>query len=146
MTEIENELNAVDKNQIYEYLAQSQMSPTPEEKHNIHSFLNNVATATDTTKTGFLTEDEVGTPRYSLRSLKEFAQIADKIMGNEYIKEFFLSEAENVTATSLSREGFLIKQATTQTKRIADVTKPKKPNKSWFKSKKDEDEENKPEQ
>jgi hypothetical protein len=45
-----------------------------------------------------------------------------------------------VTASSLSREGFLVKQATTTTKQLADITKkPKTQNKSWFK-KKDESE------
>ena len=37
-----------------------------------------------------------------------------------------------ITSTSLSREGFLVKQATTQTRQIADISKKRKVNKGWF--------------
>jgi len=110
--------------------------PTPEEKHNVHLFLNKIATSDDTTKTGYLSDEEIGEPKYPLRSAKEFALIAETIIGNDVIKNYFDSLAEITTATSLSKQGFLIKQATTTTKNIADVTKTlKKKNKGWFKKK-----------
>ena len=59
------------------------------------------------------------------------------IMNNKYFADYFKDEAEDTLATSLSREGFLVRQATTTTKQIADVTKRKKVNKGWF-SKKEE--------
>ena len=115
-----------------------QSFPMSEEKYNVHLFLHRVATADDTTKVGFLKEEEIGMPTNHIRGLKEFALISEKIIDNKFFKDYFLAESENVTATSLSREGFLVKQATTQTKRLADVTKTKKQNKGWF-SKKDDD-------
>ena len=44
--------------------------------------------------------------------------------------------AEATLATSLSKQGFLVRQATTQTKQVADVTKRRTVNKGWFGSKK----------
>ncbi len=60
------------------------------------------------------------------------AIIAEKIMENDYFKDYFEKEAENTLATSLSRMGFLIKHAVIQTKQVADITKRKKTNKGWF--------------
>ncbi len=118
-------------------------APTQEDKHNIHTFLNNVAVSEDTTKTANLRDDkdlnELGIPIYTVRGAKEMALISDKIMDNEYFKEYFEKESENTLATSLSREGFLIKQATTQTKQVADITRRRKINKGMFGAKKIEE-------
>ena len=111
-------------------------APVQEEKHNIHEFLNRVVEAEDTTKIGNLEVekdiDELGIPTYTVRGAKDMALIAGEIMDNDYFKEYFKKEAENTLATSLSRKGFLIKQATTITKQVADVTKRRKINKGWF--------------
>jgi len=111
-------------------------APTQEDRHNIHVFLNNVAVSEDTTKTGNLRDDkelnELGIPVYTVRGAKDMALISEKVMDNDYFQGYFEKEAENTLATSLSREGFLIKQATTQTKQVADVTRRKKINKGWF--------------
>ena len=111
-------------------------APIKDEKHNIHEFLNRVVEAEDTTKIGNLEVekdiDELGIPVYSVRGAKDMALIADKIMDNDYYKEYFEKEAENTLATSLSRKGFLIRQATTVTKQVADITKRRKVNKGWF--------------
>jgi len=111
-------------------------APTQEEKQNVHAFLNNVVVADDTTKIANLRDDpelnELGMPTYTVRGSKEMAIISDKIMGNDYFKEYFEKEAEITLATSLSRSGFLVRQATVQTKQVADITKRKKINKGWF--------------
>jgi len=118
-------------------------APTPDDKHNVHTFLFNVATAQDTTKIGNLKDDkqesELGSPEHTVRGCKDMALISNKIMGNEFFKEYFELEAENTLATSLSREGFLVRQATVQTKQVADITKRRKVNKGWFGSKKIEE-------
>ncbi|HDK42720.1 MAG TPA: hypothetical protein ENG87_05030 [Candidatus Pacearchaeota archaeon] len=117
--------------------------PTQEDKQNVHIFLHNVAVAKDTTKTANLRDDnelnELGVPAYTVRGAKDMALISEKIMDNDYFKEYFEKEAENTLSTSLSREGFLIKQATTTTKQVADITKRKKINKGWFGTKKVEE-------
>jgi len=140
MTE-EKELSVEEKEAVFDYLSKNQSFPTPEEKYNVHLFLHRVATADDTTKVGNLKEEELGTPRHPLRASKEFALISEKIIGNDFFKEYFEKESEILTSTSLSKEGFLIKQATTQTKQVADVTKKRKLNAGWFKKKEENENE-----
>jgi len=111
-------------------------APTQEEKQNVHAFLHDVVLAKDTTKIGNLMIDrdidELGIPTYSVRGAKEMSLISDMIMDNDYFKKYFEKEAENTLGTSLSRGGFLVRQATVQTKQVADVTKRRKVNKGWF--------------
>ncbi len=118
-------------------------TPSLEDKQSVHAFLNNVATADKTTKVGNLRDDkemnELGSPAHNVRGSLEMARISDKIMDNEFFKEYFEAEAEETLATSLSREGFLVRQATTSTKNVADVTKRRKINKGWFGSKSTEE-------
>lgn len=109
--------------------------PTPEEKQNVHTFLTKVVTEKNTTKIGNLSIEELGMPKQTVRGYKEMALISDKIMQNTFFKEYFEQEAENVLATSLSKEGFLVRQATLTRKELADVTKPRTVNKGWFKKK-----------
>lgn len=111
-------------------------APTQEDKQNVHTFLNNVVLSEDTTKIANLKDseelNELGIPQYTVRGAKDMALISDKIMDNDYFKEYFEKEAENTLATSLSRAGFLVRQATIQTKQVADITKRRKINKGWF--------------
>ncbi len=113
-----------------------------EERQNVHTFLFNVASAKDTTKIGNLRVegeiDELGVPRNSLRGIKELELISERIMSNKFFKNYFKKRAENILATSLSREGFLVRQGTTQTKQVADVTRRRKVNKGWFGKKTEE--------
>jgi len=113
-----------------------------EEKSNVHTFLLNVVQAEDVDKiikVGNLRDDkemnELGHPTWTARGDLRMALIADKIMDNVYFTEYFEQDVVNTLATSLSREGFLIRQATVQTKQVADVTKRKKINKGMFGSK-----------
>lgn len=110
-------------------------APLPEEKHNVHVFLNKVATADDTTKVGFLKDEEIGNSMFPVRMFKGLAVHAKSLMDNPELAQYFDQESEVITAPSLSREGFLVKQATVTRRQIEDVTKPKKENKSWFKKK-----------
>ena len=111
-------------------------APTQEDKQSIHTFLFNVVTAPKTTKVGNLKDDkdynELGNPNYNVRGAFEMARISERIMGNDYFKDFFEADAEVTLGTSLSREGFLVRQATTQTKQVADITRRRKINKGWF--------------
>jgi len=114
-------------------------APTQEDKVNVHTFLRDIVVTPDTTRVGNLRcdkeLDELGSPVYTVRGTREMARISRLIMNNEYFASYFENEGLDTTGTSLSREGFLIKQATVQTKQIADVTKRKKINKGWFKTK-----------
>jgi len=116
--------------------------PTQDEKQNVHTFLHSVVVADDTKKIGNLKDDkdfsELGLPTHTVRGSLEMARISDKIMDNTFFRTWFKEEAEDTLATSLSRGGFLIRQATVQTKNVADVTRRSKINKGWFTKKKEE--------
>jgi len=114
-------------------------APTQEDKQNVHTFLINVVQAENISKiskVGNIRDDkeinELGIPRWNVRGALEMARISDKLMDNSFFKEYFESQAVNTLNTSLSREGFLIKQATTITKHVADTTKRRKINKGMF--------------
>lgn len=114
-------------------------APTPDEKHNVHTFLTKAVQELDTIKVaklGNLRDDkemnELGMPTWNVRGSFEMGRISDKIMGNTFFKDFFDLSATETLATSLSREGFMIRQASTTTKQVADVTKRRKVNKGMF--------------
>jgi len=137
MTEENNQQEMSDEEALMKIAqAMKDNAQTPEEKQSVFTFLFNVATAKDTTKSANLRDDkdisELGGPSYTVRGAKEMSAIATHIMGNKYFDDYFKLEAENTLATSLSREGFLIRQGTTQTKQVADITKRRKVNKGWF--------------
>jgi len=127
------EITPEEKEALKEYFGFG--APIPEEKHNVHSFLNRVATSTDTTKTGNLSIEELGLPRINLRTYKDMALISKYIIGNDYLSEYYAAKGENITSTSLSKDAKLINLAVIQKRQIEDVTKPAKENKGWFKSK-----------
>jgi len=121
-------------------------APSQEDKQNVHTFLINVVKENqieNVSKIGNLRDDkdlnELGVPSWNVRGALEMARISEKLMGNTFFKEYFQTSASETLATSLSREGFLIKQATTTTKQVADATKRRKINKGMFGSKKIEE-------
>lgn len=108
-----------------------------DEKMSLFAFLNKVIQQDDTTKLGYLKEEEIGLPKYPIRTFKRLALISDKVIENQMFKEFFEQQSEIITSTSLSRDAKLLNMAIIQRKQLEDVTKPKKENKSWFKKKDD---------
>ena len=131
----EEQTNPQTEEELYKYLAQGSVSQE-DIKHNAHTFLAGVAEGEDTTRVGNLNEVELGMARHPVRALKDFALIAEDIINNKFVSDHFKKEAEIITSTSLSKEGFLTKLAVTQTRQIADITKkPKAENKGWFKRK-----------
>lgn len=131
---MDEELTEKEKEQVREALGFG--ASISEEKHNTHSFLNKVATSEDTTKVGNLTEDELGLPSKTLRTYHEMALIAEKIMGNTTLKDYYTAKGEIITATSLSKNAKLINLAVIQKRIVEDETKQIKENKGWFKKKK----------
>lgn len=132
---MENELS--DEEAIRQLaLAMKDNAPQLEDKHTVHTFLHNIAISKDTKKVGNLRDDEkmneLGSPTHNVRGSFDMARISKEIMGNDYFAGWFKSEAESTLATSLSREGFLVRMGTTTTKQIADITKRRKINKGWF--------------
>jgi hypothetical protein len=110
-----------------------------QEKANIHSFFTKVIENPDTTKTGNVDEDELGKPQISVRGLKELELFSRDVYMDDSWGDYFEKMAEIQTATSLSKEGFLMKLSVTSKKELADITpKVKKKNKGWFKKSSEE--------
>ena len=130
----EQSLNPAEMEQLASALGYG--AAVPEGKQNVHTFLHNVATADDTTKLGFLKEEEIGLPKHPVRTYKTMGLIANSVMKNEELAQYFLAKSEILTSSSLARDGFLTKLAVVQRRELADVTKPhRKPSSSWFKKK-----------
>jgi hypothetical protein len=107
-----------------------------QEKANIHSFFTKVIENLDTTKTGNVDEEELGKPQISVRGLKELELFSRDVYMDDTWGDYFEKMSEIQTATSLSKEGFLMKLSVTSKKEMADVTpKTKKKNSGWFKKK-----------
>lgn len=116
--------------------AMGKNTPTEEDKQSVPAFLFKVVSNEDNTKIGNLIiekdYDELGRPKHHVRGCLEMRRISKLIMRNDYFEEYFNQKAQETLASSLSRNGFLIRQATTQTKQVADITKRRKQNKGWF--------------
>jgi hypothetical protein len=111
-------------------------APAQEEKNNAHIFLNKVMISKDTTKTGNLSEIEIGITPYSLRTYKTLSLVSDKLVGDELWTEYYKQKAEILSATSLSKKGFLTGLAVVQRRQIEEISEePKKENSGWFKKK-----------
>lgn len=122
------------------YLKSMGVSPTGEDKFNVHRFLDNVAKASDTTKTGNLTEEELGMPKLPARTYKELALFCDDVANMDYFSDYFRKKAEILTSTSLSKDAKLITLAISQMRNITQRLKTKQQNKGWFSKKKPEEE------
>lgn len=112
------------------------MTPVPEEKYNVHTFLTNIATSKDTTKTGFLSDEEVGIAKLPQRTCKELALYCRDVANMEEYAQYFEKKSEILTSTSLSKEGFLTQLAVIMRKESTNLLKASgKENKGWFKKK-----------
>lgn len=107
-----------------------------EGKANLHSFFTNVVKAKNTTKTGNLTQDELGLPKLPFRTYKELALFSRDVGGDEGWASYFDQMAEIQTSSSLSKDATLLKLAGTIRKELADVSpgSSKKDNPGWFKT------------
>lgn len=96
------------------------------EEKGIDAFFLEIIQTTNSEKIGNLTEEELGMPRLSVRTLIELSDDCSLIPSMSTFSEKFKKQAENILATSLSKEGFLIKSRITQKKEFADQKKKKK--------------------
>ena len=108
-------------------------APQAEEKQNIFTFFKRVIFMKDTTRTGNLTNDELGIVTIPLRTNLELSLYAKK-MGLLGVASYFKEKAHITSDSSLSREGFLDKLAVTQKREMESKTRrsnlPQK--KGWF--------------
>ena len=99
---------------------------------NVHTFFRDIIASDSTTKTGNLASEELGMPRITLRGIKELELFSRDIFKQDLWAKYFEKLGEIQTATSLSKEGILIKLAVTSKKELADITPEKKKNRGMF--------------
>lgn len=119
--------------------AQDILRSFSESKATIHTFFTNVIKSPDTTKTGNLTQEELGMPKLPVRTYKELALFSKDVANQDAWADYFEKMSEIQTSTSLSKDALLLRLSVTQKKELADLT-PRKKNKGWFKKKSDEGE------
>ena len=108
-------------------------SPIPDQKHNVHNFLTKIINSTDTTKTGYLTGEEVGLAKFPLRSYKEMEINSLCLCEDIELEDYMKKQSEILTSTSLSKEAKLINLAVEQRKEWRDTSKRSvTKNKGWF--------------
>lgn len=113
--------------------------PKAEEKQNIFAFFRKVISMSDTTRTSNLNEDELGLAKIPVRTNLELSEYC-KVMGLKGLSTYFNQEAQIITNSSLSREGFLDRLAVTQKREMeTKLKRPKSVNKGWFKKKQPEE-------
>lgn len=130
MTEEHDELTAEEMEEVKRWVGAQ--SPTPDINYNIHKFFHDVAVSDDTTKTGYITDDELGTPKLPVRTYKELAIFCDKIWEQPEFKEYFEGMSEIITSTSLSKDAKFLELAIATRREVADVTKKPQKKKGWF--------------
>lgn len=134
----ESALTPEEERELSNFISGSQ-TPVVDEKHNVHAFLHKVATANDTTKLGYLSEDELGNPSHTLRTYKELAVFCKEIANLEFLADYYEKKSEVTTSTSLSKNAKLIELAVINRRQVEDVTKRKRTKKGFF-AKKEKDE------
>lgn len=112
-----------------------------EGKSNNFTFFTNVVESDDTTKTGNLSQEELGFPKLPVRTYKELELFCKEIANDQGWADYFKKMSEIQTSTSLSKEALLLRLVNTIKKELADVTPKRKSNRGWFKRKNKGDEE-----
>lgn len=108
---------------MIEETAKSYGNPIPDDKFNIFTLIKKVSIAKDTTKLGNLDKEELGSAFWTERGCKEMALISQSICNKQIWADYFDAEGEILTATSLSKEGFLLKLGIIQQRSIDNTTK-----------------------
>lgn len=127
--EDQKEDDALDNAEFQQEFQEGYPVPTPDEKHNQHSFLYKAAFETpDTIRTTFLTESELGRPSFSVRFLSDLYDLSkyylDPILidlgkdPNKYngIANYFWEKTQNITHSGMSNKGFAMNLNVTQRK------------------------------
>lgn len=122
----EEELSPEEMEELNKYLSNI---PQKDEKTGIFHFFNKILKLGDTSKGSYLNQDEL----HSVRTYQSAALYANE-MNLNLVADYLKKEGEVILATSLGKDGFLIKQVVTQKKELtAKSTSEKK--KKWLQKK-----------
>ena len=111
------------------------------EEKGIDNFFLEIIRTNNTIKVGNLEEDELGKPRIPIRTMLKLKEDCRLIPSMSSFTTDFENQVENVLASSLSKEGFLIKARITQKKELLDNKKKKRSIKTLFGRKEVEEDE-----
>ena len=120
----EEELTTAEMEELQKVLSNV---PQKQEKAGVFSFFLKVFKAKDTSKGAFINEDEL----HSVRTYQSAALYAEE-MGLTNVQKFLRAEGEIILGTSLSKEGFLIRQIVTQKREMTAKTVTEKKKKKWL--------------
>jgi len=102
------------------------------EEKGIDNFFLEIIRNDDSLKIGNLTDTELGLPRLPLRTLVELTDDCRIIPSMSAFADDFEKQAQTLIASSLSKEGFLIKARITQKKELVDKDKRKQRRRGLF--------------
>jgi len=122
----EEELNSDEIEELQRYLSSV---PQKEEKTGIFNFFNKILKIKDTSKGSYLGQDEL----YSVRIYQSSALYANE-MNLNIVGNYLKAEGEIILGSSLSKDGFLIKQIVTQKKELTTKAVSEK-KKKWLQKK-----------
>jgi hypothetical protein len=111
--------------------------PKPKEKAGIWTFFNKILKLKDSTKTGYLDEEELRVVRL-LQMTANYANTWELPVVNDYL----IKDNEIILASSDSKIGFLIQSAVTQRKQLETRNRSKSKSggvKGWFKKKEEQE-------
>ena len=109
------------------------------EEKGIDNFFLEIIRDKDSLKVGNLTDTELGTPKLPLRTLVDLTRDCSLVPSLSSMKDSFEKQTQSLIASSLSKEGFLIKARITQKKELVDKDKRKQRRKGLFGRKEEEE-------
>jgi hypothetical protein len=109
------------------------------EEKGIDNFFLEIIRNDDSLKIGNLDKDELGLPQLPVRTLIELSDDCKLIPSMSSFETDFKIQATNLIASSLSKDGFLIKARITQKKELLDSDKRKDKSKKGLFGKKEEE-------
>lgn len=122
--------------EITEKQAEAMLRNFAKSSHNHHTFLRDAVANKDTTRLGNLDMEELGNPSLELRGLKDLQTFCEEVYQDKGWSTLFKEMGQNITATSLSKDGFLMNLSVMNKQEMADTTtKERKKNKGWFRKK-----------
>lgn len=114
-------------------------SPSASQKDSLFRFFRTILSTKDTTRIGNVTGTEIGISDLSVRGWKRIALYARK-EGLDDVASYLDGQAEIMTATSMSKDGFWSKNFVTQIKKEQKVKESTQERKKWFQKKAEEGE------
>lgn len=114
-----------------DYGREEEEEPEPGKKDSLYQFFRELLRSKDSRKTGNLNDTEIGRLPLTVRSYLRIGNYA-QFEGLDMVSEYYKNQAEIVSATSMSKKGFLSQLFVTQIKKQQKIVEPSKIKKPWY--------------